>query len=350
MQTRQKLIAPALALLIGLTSGALGYSLGMPLPWMLGSMIGTTACAMVGVPIASPTRMRPFVIPVIGVMLGAAITTEIWAQLASWTLTLAILPVFLLCSASVSFLIYRKIGRYDPITAFHAAMPGGLNEMVIIGGKAGGDENRIALAHAARVLLVIFFVVIYFGLILGVRSGVGTASWVNLTSLSVQDYVVLGLCAVIGVPLANRARLPAATIFGPMILSGAAHLSGLVSVAPPSVIVIAAQVVLGTVIGSRFIGTTVAQLRKDLTLAGLATLAMLCVAVGFAQLITMLVGMPLTQAFLAFSPGGLTEMTLLTLAMGQDVAFVSVAHIARITLVVAIAPSAFSLLLRAPRR
>jgi len=73
---------------------------------------------------------------------------------------------------------------------------------------------------------------------------------------------------------------------------------------------------------------------------------MLVVAVLFASLVATLIGMPLTQAFLAFSPGGLTEMSLLTLAIGQDIAFVSVTHIVRITLVIAIAPAVFRLILR----
>ena len=63
----------------------------------------------------------------------------------------------------------------------------------------------------------------------------------------------------------------------------------------------------------------------------------------FAELIAISSNIPLAQAFLAFSPGGLTEMSLLTLAMGQDVTYVSVMHIIRITLVIAIAPTVFKL-------
>jgi uncharacterized membrane protein AbrB (regulator of aidB expression) len=42
----------------------------------------------------------------------------------------------------------------------------------------------------------------------------------------------------------------------------------------------------------------------------------------------------LSHSFLAYSPGGLTEMSLLALAMDQEVAYVSMMHIARISLVV----------------
>ncbi len=42
----------------------------------------------------------------------------------------------------------------------------------------------------------------------------------------------------------------------------------------------------------------------------------------------------MSQGFLAYSPGGLTEMSLLALAMGQDVAFVTTIHLVRILLVI----------------
>ena len=331
----------ALALAIGLVAGIGGYAIGMPLPWMLGPMIGTTAAALLSLPIRGPDRLRPVVIPVIGVMLGAAITPAILDQLAAWTVTLAILPVFLACIAGVSFVSYRRLGGYDPVTAFYCAMPGGLNEMLLLGEAQGGDGRRIALAHAARVLLVIFFVALYFGLVLGVRSGAGGTGWTSLDAIAPRDYAILGACAVLGVPLGRLLRLPAGPVFGPMILSGLTHVLGWVTVAPPTLLIVGAQVVMGTVIGCRFIGSAPRDILRDLTLAVPASLAMLAVAVGFAALLSTLNGIPLSQAFLAFSPGGLTEMSLLTLTLGQDVAFVSVMHIVRITLVIAVAPVAF---------
>lgn len=306
-------------------------------------MIGVTLAAMLRAPVKSPDRLRPIVIPIIGVMLGSAITPDIASQLASWVVTLALLPIFLICAAFVSYNVYRRLGRYDPVTAFYAAMPGGLNEMLLLGEEAGGDGRRIALAHAARVLLVIMCVALYFGLVLGVRAGPGGGTWVGLSALSVFDYAALGLCAIVGVPFGKLLRLPAAQVFGPMILSGIAHVAGWVTVPPPTLMIIAAQVVIGTVIGGRFVGATFAQVRTDLTLALCSTVSMLIVAVAFAEVIALTVAMPLSQAFLAFSPGGLTEMSLLTLAIDQDVAFVSVTHIVRISMVIGAAPLLFKL-------
>lgn len=331
----------ALALAIGVACGVAAYLAGLPLPWMLGPMIGNTVAAMLHAPVVGPLRLRPWVMPVIGVLLGSSVTAEIFGRLGSWGITLALLPAFLMIAAALSYQVYRRLGGYDPVTAYYAAMPGGVNEMLILGAEAGGDERRIALAHAARILLVISFVAVFFGLVLGVTSGGGGAAWVRLGALGVADYLILGGCAVAGVWAGKRLGLPAAPIFGPMILSGIAHVAGWVTVAPPTLFVIAAQITVGTIIGTRFVGATLRELRRDLGLATIVTLVMLSVATGLAAVVSRLAGVPLEQAFLAYSPGGLTEMSLLTLALGQDVAYVSIMHIIRITFVIGTAPFVF---------
>ncbi|MFZ3583286.1 AbrB family transcriptional regulator [Loktanella sp. DJP18] len=330
-----------LALTIGVVSGLLGFWIGMPLPWMLGPMIGTTIAAMAGLPVRGPGKLRPIVIPVIGVLLGSGITAELFGQLGSWALTLILLPLFLTAAAGVSYFVYRRLGGYDPVTAFYSAMPGGLNEMLLLGAAAGGDDKKIALAHAARVLIVIFLVVLYFGLVLGVRSGQSGQNYVPLDALALTDYLILGLCAVLGAVLGKVLHLPAAPVFGPMILSGIVHVAGWVHVAPPTVIVITAQIVIGTVIGARFVGASVKEILRDIGVGTVATVGMLAVAILFAETIARIMDMPLSQAFLAYAPGGLTEMSLLTLTLGQDIAYVSVTHIIRITMIIAIAPAAF---------
>lgn len=335
-----------LALLIGIACGVGSYLLGLPLPWMLGPMIGLTVASVARAPVAGPDRLRGYVIPVIGVMLGSAIRPDIFEQLGGWAITLGLLLPYLVIAAGLSFAVYRKIGRYDAVTAFYAAMPGGLNEMLIMGGAAGGDERRIALAHAARVLLVILFVALFFGLFLGVRSGANPNNWVAVTDPTLLDYMLLITAAIVGIWLGRMLRLPAVPIFGPMIVSGIFHLVGWVEIGPPSVAIIAAQVVMGTIIGTRFIGATLTEIRRDLTLAAIGSGIMLIVAVAFALIVTWAAGVTLAEAFLAFAPGGLTEMSLLTLAMGQDVTYVSTMHIIRITLVIAIAPAVFAALRR----
>ncbi len=259
------LIRQAFALLLGAVAGYAAYRAGLPLPWMLGPMILNTIASVAGAPVAAPVRLRPVVIPVIGVMLGSAITADVFANIGDWAVTLAVMVPFLACAAAASLIVYRKIGRLDPVTAYFAAMPGGINEMLLLGTEAGGNERRIAMAHATRILVVISCVGLFYGLVLGVRpGGDGGRPWLPLSALSLSDWGILAACALIGIPLAKLLRLPAGNVLGPMILSGIAHVTHLVDIPPPTLVVNGAQIVLGTIIGCRFVGATTREIGRDM--------------------------------------------------------------------------------------
>ncbi len=334
------------ALAIGVVSALMATAVGLPLPWMLGPMIGVAIAALMNAPIHAPLPLRPVVIPAIGVMLGSSITPEILGLIPRWSLSVAILLPFLVAAGGASWLIYRRIGGYDPVTAYFSAMPGGLNDMLVMGAEAGGEERRIALAHALRIFCVIVVIVLFYGLVLGVSSRGQAGAWVALDALTLRDGAILVACGAIGVPLGTWIRLPAAQVFGPMILSGAAHLAGIVTVAPPTLLILVAQLVIGTIVGCRFLGAAWREVGRDMLLGVASSLAMLAVTVVFAVIAWQVTGIPLTQTMIAFAPGGLAEMTLLSLAMGQDVAYVSVIHMVRLLVVIGTA----GFLFRAIRR
>jgi hypothetical protein len=273
------------------------------------------------------------VIPVIGVMLGAGFSPGLLGQLGAWAGTFALLPPFLAAGGLASWLWFRRVGGYDARTAFFCAAPGGLNEMILLGAEAGADERRIALAHAVRVFVAITAVALGFALIGGTTTAGLDAAHTGFADLRPRDAALLLACAVAGGPAARASRLPAPGLLGPMTLSAALHLAGVVTVAPPSVLVGLAQLVIGTVLGCRFVGADLRKTGRDMLLATGATALLLGVTLIFAGLVAAVTPAPWSQAVLAYSPGGLAEMSLLALAKNQDVAYVATAHVARIALI-----------------
>lgn len=324
----------ALALLLGVVCGFIAYSIHMPLAWMLGPMIGCTIAALMQAPIASPIKLRPWVMPVIGVLLGSRISVDVLEAAAGWWVTGLMLLPFMVITAAASYWYYRRIGGYDKPTAFYSAMPGGLTDMILMGGAAGGDERKISLAHATRVLIVICGVVLFYTWVIGITAESAQQTWVGMSALTLWDWAVLAACAVLGVPLGRLVNLPAGQIMGPMILSGLAHVTGIVEVAPPTLIVIVALVIMGTTIGCRFLGSTLHDVGRDIVLGAVSAALMIAVAIGFAAFVSAMTGTAMSETFLAYSPGGVVEMSLLALAMGQDVTFVTVMHLARIFMVI----------------
>ena len=340
----QNLPRIAFALLLGAAGGYLFDLASLPLPWMLGALSASMAAAVAGLPVLPPARIRPAVVAVIGVLLGARFTPDVLGQAAAWGGSVAILAVYVLAVAVVVVPFYRFAGRMDWTTAYFSGMPGGLAEMIEIGEAKGADVHGIILAHSLRIVLTIALVAVWFRVVEG--RAVGAVSLGADQALTWLDAAVLLACAVLGSVAGKALRIPAPTFLGPLALSAAVHLAGVTQSAPPAALVIAAQVILGTVLGCRFLGIGAAVLVRAAVLSLGATGLMLGLALGFAGVIRMLTGVPVAQGLLALAPGGLTEMGLIALAIHADVAFVALHHVARILMVIVLAPLIFALIER----
>ncbi|QMU58193.1 MAG: AbrB family transcriptional regulator [Boseongicola sp.] len=333
-----------LAVFIGLIGAIVGTLVGLPLPWMLGSMILVTLASLASAPLLPPVTLRSLLLPILGIMLGAGFHADTFEKIAQWTTTLLIMPFFVMAAFSGAFVFYRNLGKFDLVTAYFSSAPGGLNDMMILGGAAGGDERRIALAHASRILIVVCLISLFFGAILDVSTDATQRNYITFSSVPMMDLSILMACAVVGSLAGPYLGLPAPQLLGPMILSAIVHLTGITDAPPPTMAVNAAQLVMGTVVGTRFLGVPIIIVAREIRLAVGATCSMLLATIIASVCVTWLTDIDIFETLLAFSPGGLPEMSLLSLAIGADVAFVVTIHIFRIILVIVAAPLAFRLL------
>lgn len=334
----------ALGLAVSIAMGALFNWATLPLPWMLGPMIATAGAAMLRAPVAAPTPIRPYVVVVIGVMLGSGFTPAFLDQIGLWAVSFAFLALYLAACAVVVIPYYRYVAGHDGPTAYFAGMPGGLNEMMLVGRDMGGDDREIVLAHVSRIIVVVALIAIWFRVVQGVdlsnRSNFGTP-FMSIPPLELGILLIAGVLGFFG---GRALRLPAPTLLGPMLASAFVHLVGWTTNPPPSELVIGAQILLGTIIGGRFIGVSPRRIARAITLSIGATILMLVITMAFALLIHSSVGQSFEQVVLAFSPGGLAEMSLVALAMDADIAYVASHHLVRISLIIALAPLVFRLI------
>jgi membrane AbrB-like protein len=330
----------ALALGLGAAGGWAFWALNMPLPWMLGALFATMVAAVAGLPVAGPVRIRGAVVAVIGVLLGAGFTPALLEQIGSWSLTLAGLALYLALSLVLLVPWFRRAGGFDPRTAYFAAMPGGLSEMVELAESAKADVPRVILAQSLRIVLTIAVIAVWFRWVQGVPVG-QVSGQAGFADLAAVDLMILAGAALAGSGLGMALRLPAPTLLGPMIVSAALHLTEVTASAPPVELVVLAQVILGTILGSRFAGISARALIPAVGLSLGATLVMLGLAIGFALVLSRLTGQSSDQILLAYAPGGLTEMSLVALALHAEAAFVATHHVLRILLVIVAAPVLF---------
>ncbi|WP_207476570.1 AbrB family transcriptional regulator [Arenibaculum pallidiluteum] len=332
-----------LALAIGTAGGALAAWASLPLAWMIGSMVACAVAAMAGLRVAVPPRLRAVMIMVLGVMLGSAFTPSILGQAGAWALSLGGLALYVCAATAVGIWYLRRIAGFDPVTAYFTAAPGGLNEMVLVGGAMGGDDRMIALVHSVRIMIVVMTIPFWFRIFEGYVPGGRGALGPGMGAIPAWDLMLLAVCAL-GAPVAARLRLPAAALIGPMLASAALHLAGVTDGRPPGVLVAAAQIVVGAALGCRFAGVGLRTIGRAAAVAAGLTVAMLGLAVAMALALERVTDAAGETLVLAYAPGGLAEMSLIALALHADVAYVSTHHVFRILMIVTLAPAVFRLL------
>ncbi len=332
------------AMAIGIAGGWIFASLRLPLPWMLGPMTFCTIAALLRAPIAAPTVVRPPMTAVIGVMLGAGFSPQIFSQMLGWLPTILGLAGFVAASALACVVYFRKVGGFDLTTAYFSGMPGGLVEMVIVGESRGGDARTIALVHSARILLVVMTLPFLVQAVEGVSLGVRVASSPSVMDAPFSSELWIVACGILGAIVGHMLRFPAKYLLGPMAVSAAVHLLGITDFVPPTEVVNAAQIVLGVTIGCRFLGTAPKLILRILLLSVGSTVILLTLTLAFAFAVSRVSDYGVVPLILAYSPGGLAEMSLVAIAVHTEVAFVAAHHIIRILFVMMSAGPTFALL------
>ena len=325
-----------LTLGISLAGVELFRLLALPLPWLLGPMFGCLAAALAGLNLRGAPLVSNAMRTVLGVAVGASVTPALFARLPEMAASLALVPLLVLAIGATGYPFFRRIMGFDPATSYYAAMPGGLQDMLVFGEEAGGDPRALSLIHATRVLLIVSVLPLVLsqglGLTLDARPGL------PLSDIPTPELLAMTVAALGGWFIAQSVGLFGAAILGPLILAAAASLSGVITHRPPAESILAAQFFIGFGVGVKYVGVSWQELRR-IVLAGAAyTAAIFVVALVFAVAVIALGLAPVTEALLAFSPGGQAEMAVLALVAGADLAFVVTHHILRILIVILGAP------------
>lgn len=334
------------ALTLGFAAAGAGLFLifRLPLPLLLGPMAACLIAALCGARMADMGPFGTYLRTFLGLAVGASITPDLVHRLPAMAGSLAFVPLFILAIACVGYPLFRRVFGFDHPTAWYAAMPGGLQDMLVFGQEAGGDLRALSLIHATRVLAIVTLAPIlmhwFWGLDL-TRAPGRPASEVGLDQIA-----ILLVAGFAGWKLAERLRLFGASILGPMVLAAILSLAGVITARPPTEMIWAAQLFIGLSVGVKYSGITAREIRVDVG-AGLAYAALLaCVSLGFIAFLTQTGLAPGQEAFLAFLPGGQAEMVVISIMAGADLAFVVSHHLLRLILVITLAPVVARIVLR----
>ena len=338
----------AWALATAATGALVAGLLGLPAAVLVGATLAVTALALTGPSLGLPaptvpSPLRDVAFAIIGMTLGAGITPNILADIARWPSSLAAMLAALVVSTFAAAFVLRRFFRVDRQTALLATSPGALSYAVALALEGKADARTVVVLQGVRLFAITVFVP---PLVVGLGGAVPIED--APASALAESLVMLLLACIAGIAL-SRLRLPAAWLIAGLLISGAAHWTGLVEGRPWPPLLVAGFVVAGAVIGARFAGFTRAELRHLAVEGAVVSAIAIALSALFSALAAVWFDLAFGQVWVAYAPGGVEGMAAVALSLGYDPVFVATHHIVRLCVLILLLPILVSRLDRSAR-
>ncbi len=321
----QTIPAFAATLATGAAGGAVFWLLNLPAGWLAGSMLAVTAAALSGVRTWLPNWLRSTVFVLFGIQLGSTVTRQTVEHIGHWPVSMALMAATVAAVTAVSFVYYRRIAGWPPISSLLGGVPGAFSTVLALADAYKADIAAVAVVQCIR----LFFLVAVLPLMMTVVGMHGGAIIVSAAPMSLTSLGLMIIAGAAGGYVLYRLKVPAGLIFGAAAPAAILKLTGFAEGALPSGVLVPAYIILGAMIGSRFSEFSLPRL-KSLIGVGLGSFVLaFAVAATGAIVASWLTGISLALTLIAFAPGGLDTMTILAFALGLDPTFVAAHQIGR---------------------
>ncbi|MBA6116611.1 AbrB family transcriptional regulator [Pseudomonas putida] len=305
-------------------AGALGqmlHALAVPAGLFLGPMLVAIVFGVCGARLSLHRQVFRFGQGCVGLLVAHSVSWAVLVSMAqSWQLMLVATFITVALSAIVGLGTVR-FGGIPGSTAAWGTAPGAASAMVSMAEEHGADARVVATMQYVRVVCVVMIGSLVSHL-LGATPAAGAAA--TAPAMTQGSQLVDGLLslAVVFVGLVAGNRVPAGALLMPLLLGGALHLGGWLTISLPESLLAVAYGAIGCYIGLRFDQQTVRYVWKRLPtmIAGAVALIVLCAA--FAWGLALAMGTDFLSMYLATSPGGLDAMAIIAVETHADVGLV----------------------------
>jgi membrane AbrB-like protein len=312
-------------LVIGAAGGCLCWLIGIPAPWLAGSMLAGIVAIFSKVRVGMPDWLKALAFIFLGIQTGTSVTWDTVDRAAQWPVSIIFLGFTVVAVTWACAWYYVRFSKWDGPTALFSSLPGALSLVLLLASTTAADMRRVTISQCIR----LFFLVAALPSLISWLSPADVFHTGPASIGGVRDIaVVIAVSSAAGFAL-EWLKVPAGLMLGPMLASAALELTGVVEGAAPNSILIPANIVLGVMIASRFSGFTFGQFREALREGFSGFLIALIIAMAGAGITSAVAGLPFALTLLAFSPGGLDAMTIMAFSLNLDPAYVGAHQMAR---------------------
>ncbi len=325
----------AMTLAVGAAAAMAAASIGFPLPWLLGSMIGVLALMATGRAVELPDGINHAAVVLLGLQVGSELSRSAVERMAALWPNVFALVLYIALGFVTTAAVLRRTAGFDRLSAYFAAAPGGLSVMTVASQDAGAHP-AVPVSHAVRSALT----VVVLSLVARALSAAPAAVSYAAAPLPLSGALALAACALVSWHLPRFFPFAGARVVWPMIAAASVTALSLAQMHPPRALMMAAQVAFGAAVALRFRGSPRQALRKAITSGFWAWLCLGLLGLLCAVVLYPVVGaqVDFLTLLVAFSPGGIYEMCFLAAAVGASPILVAAHHLLRLGLLTTVAP------------
>jgi len=319
---------------------ALAKWLHIPGGAIIGAMILTAIARLLNAPLDEPPSwLRTVARIVLGLTIGATVTTETIQAVAR-----ALLPVSLMVVAMmalglvVAWAVHRWAHMALP-TALCGTAPGALSGMVTLADSLGGEGAVVASMHLVRLISVSLIVpAIVRDSFTPAGAAVATLpAAVETASPLLRLVILLALGLVVGLWVA-RFKIPAGDLLAGMIVAALLNPTWLRLAALPAAWRLFAQWIVGAGVGVTVTRETLRHFKPFALAGALMTVFLIASGLGLGWLLTQISDLDLVTALVGCAPGGADTMMILAGELGADPQIVAAMHVSRMLILMVLLP------------
>jgi len=332
-------------LLIGTLGGAIAFFIALPIPWLLGSMLAVSVFQLTGLKLKKPhKKLERSMRVLIGIALGASLTSNISDFSSLLLITILIATVFVTLITVFGTQYFLRLNEFKILDGFMSSLPGGLSFLISLSGDLGSRFPKIALIHTVRVIVLIFtFSILALFLDAEKLNTTFFQSFVfDVNKFSWELFLLIIISAIV----AEKSKVAGSHVLFSLVLSTVAYQLGWVTVLIPEVVKTLAMITFGSLLGYELSRTPDKSYFKIIFSSVVFTVGVMLAALLIALVMSSYVDKHYLLFLLALAPGGIAEISLITLALGFDAGFVASVHACRFGFIMLVGPVGLNLALR----
>ncbi len=308
------------------------YFLNIMLPWMFGPIIASIiSVRLLKLNVKWPWILSELGLIILGVQIGSAFTSKVINDIKYDWFSIILVTFLLLFLALVVSIGFKKIAKVNTETALLSVIPGALSQMLVM-----ADENKkadilvVSLTQTSRIIFVVILVPLISFFFKHEPSRASEHNERLTEVLNIEDLLILIAGIAIVYFLMKWIKFPTKMLLAPIVVLIIWNISTGRAFTVDYPIIAMAQMMYMIRIGIQ-ISHLIDRLKGRVAVA--VAYQNICLILGAFLMVLAIKsfnGASINELFLSAAPGGMSQIVLIALETGGDVAMISSYHIFRI--------------------